>query len=37
MRFLTLEEVLQMHDRIIRHTGGARGILDLGLMESALV
>ena len=36
MRFLTLEEALQMHDRIIRHTGGARGTLDLGLLESAL-
>ena len=36
MRFLTLEEALQMHDRIIRYTGGARGMLDLGLLESAL-
>ena len=36
MRFLTLKEVLQVHDRVIRHTGGARGMLDLGLLESAL-
>jgi death on curing protein len=36
MRFLTLEEVLQIHDRILERTGGARGTLDLGLLESAL-
>lgn len=36
MRFLTLEEVLQIHNRLIEQTGGAPGILDLGLLESAL-
>jgi death on curing protein len=36
MRFLTLDEVLQLHKRIVEQSGGARGILDLGLLESAL-
>jgi death on curing protein len=36
MRFLTLEEALQIHDRILESTGGSRGTLDLGLLESAL-
>jgi death on curing protein len=36
MRFLTLGEVLQLHNRIIEQSGGAFGIIDLGLLESAL-
>jgi death on curing protein len=36
MRFLTLDEVLRLHVRIIEQSGGSRGILDLGLLESAL-
>jgi death-on-curing protein len=36
MRFLTVEEVLLLHNQIIEKTGGGRGILDLGLLESAL-
>jgi death on curing protein len=36
MRFLTLDEVLQLHKRIVEQSSGARGILDLGLPESAL-
>lgn len=36
MRFLTLDEVLQIHDRLIERTGGASGLLDLGSLESAL-
>ncbi len=33
MPFSTLEEVLQIHDRILERTGGARGTLDLGLLD----
>jgi death on curing protein len=36
MRYLTLAEVLALHDAIIRETGGAAGIRDLGALESAL-
>ena len=36
MRYLTLGELLQLHDRIIEQSGGAAGIRDLGLAESAL-
>ncbi len=34
--FLTLEEVIEIHDDQIARYGGARGIRDLGLLESAL-
>ncbi len=37
MRFLTLDEVLQLHTRIIEQSGGMKGILDINLLESALV
>lgn len=36
MRFLTSEEVVLLHSHIIEQSGGAAGILDLGLLESAL-
>ncbi len=36
MRFLTLGEVLQLHKRIIEQSGGADGVIDLGLLESAI-
>ena len=36
MRYLTLIEVLELHCRIIEQSGGALGIRDLGLLESAL-
>ena len=36
MRYLTLAEVLQLNTSIIEQSGGASGILDLGLLESAL-
>ena len=35
MRSLRLGEVLQFHESIIEQSGGANGILDLGLLESA--
>lgn len=36
MRYLTLKEALELHRRIIRQSGGAAGIRDLGALESAL-
>jgi death-on-curing protein len=36
MRYLTLPEVLILHDRIITTTGGSSGIRDLSALESAL-
>lgn len=36
MRYLTLNEVLELHRQIIAQTGGVLGILDLGALESAL-
>ena len=36
MRYLTLGEVVDLHRAILETTGGASGIRDLGLLESAL-
>ncbi len=36
IQFLTLDEVLAIHDRLIDAFGGAEGVRDLGLLESAL-
>jgi len=36
MRFLTLDEVLELHRLAIERTGGSAGIRDRGLLESAL-
>jgi death-on-curing protein len=36
MRYLTLGEVVELHQRLLAMTGGASGIRDLGLLESAL-
>jgi len=36
MRYLTLGEVVDLHQQILKLTGGASGIRDLGLLESAL-
>lgn len=36
MRYLTLSEVLELHRQIVNQTGGAKGILNLGGLESAL-
>ena len=36
MRYLTLAEVVDLHRRLIDLTGGAPGIRDLGVLESAL-
>jgi death-on-curing protein len=36
MRYLTLHEVLEAHERILQQSGGEPGILNLGALESAL-
>ncbi|MCC6797956.1 MAG: type II toxin-antitoxin system death-on-curing family toxin [Candidatus Hydrogenedentes bacterium] len=36
MYFLSLKEVIELHDDIIRLTGGSFGVLDLAVLESAL-
>jgi death-on-curing protein len=36
MRYLTLGEVVELHQRLLTLTGGASGIRELGLLESAL-
>ena len=36
MRYLTVEEVLALHDYQIERFGGAHGLLNLPLLESAL-
>ena len=36
MRYLSLSEVLELHDRIISSSGGSRGVRDLNALESAV-
>jgi death-on-curing protein len=36
MRYLTLGEVVVLHRRLLEQSGGASGIRDLGLLQSAL-
>lgn len=36
MRYLTLGEVVDLHRRVLAQSGGAYGIRDIGLLESAL-
>lgn len=36
MIYLTAEQVLFIHARLISETGGLHGVLDLGLLESAM-
>ncbi|OKH27199.1 death-on-curing protein [Chroogloeocystis siderophila 5.2 s.c.1] len=36
MRYLTLVEILELHRRILEQSGGASGIRDIGLLESAI-
>src|SRR3989344_6588759 len=35
-RYLTAEDVLVLHDRVIEETGGAHGVRDLGLLSAAV-
>ena len=36
MRYLTLGEVIELHRRLLQVTGGAPGIRDFGVLESAI-
>ena len=36
MNFLTPEQVLFIHSRLVNELGGSHGVRDLGLLESAL-
>jgi death on curing protein len=36
MRFLSITEVLDLHERLLADSGGAPGIRDLGALESAV-
>jgi death-on-curing protein len=36
MRYLSIVEILELHDSIIFSSGGARGIRDIGALESAV-
>jgi len=36
MRYLTLHEVLAVHDQVMRQSGGAVGVFSLPALESAL-
>ena len=36
MEYLTLEEVLLLHARLVQRTGGSGGVRDMGLLDSAL-
>jgi death-on-curing protein len=36
VRYLTLGEVLDLHDRLLQQWGGAAGLRDLGALESAV-
>jgi len=37
VRYVTLAEVVELHRRLLKATGGAPGIRDLGALESAVV
>ena len=37
IRFLSLEDVLELHEMQLAHYGGATGIRDSGLLESAVM
>jgi len=36
IRYLTLIEILELHRKILKQSGGALGIRDMGLLESAI-
>ena len=36
MRYLSLPEILEIHDKIIEVSGGARGIRDMRALESSI-
>lgn len=36
MRYLTIAEILDLHERLLADSGGASGVRDLGALESAV-
>jgi len=36
MRYLSLGEIVDLHQALLEQTGGATGIRDMGMLESAL-
>jgi death on curing protein len=36
IRYLTLTEVLSLHRQVVEQSGGALGLRDIGLLESAV-
>lgn len=36
-RYLTISEIIEMHQQIITQTGGANGLYDSSALESAVV
>jgi len=36
MRYLTIAEVIRLHAAVVADTGGAKGVRDLGALESAV-
>lgn len=36
MRYLTLQEVLELHRRVVDQSGGSHGVRDIGAVESAV-
>lgn len=36
MKYLTPQQVLAIHDQMVKRFGGSRGIRDIGLVESAV-
>lgn len=36
MRFLTVAEIIELHQRVILQSGGSYGVRDLGMVESAV-
>jgi len=36
MRYLTVVEVLELHDRLLQQSGGMSGVRDLGGLDSAV-
>ncbi len=36
MIHLTLEQIIQLHDLLVRETGGSQGVRDAGAIESAV-
>jgi death-on-curing protein len=36
VRFLSLEEVVQLHDRVVEESGGSAGLRDRGALESSI-